>query len=92
MSLPFDKMYSLCSKSSLCVTDEGELVTLFTKYLAHRDALPLLAEEDPMRDWELNGMNMDAKHAELIRKVLLPEEMTKKLEEKKKEEEDAKTA
>ena len=42
-------MHSLCSKSSLCVTDERELVTLFTKYLEHREALPPLPEDDPMR-------------------------------------------
>ena len=52
LSLPYEKMHSLCSKSSLCVTDEKELVTLFTKYLEHREALrPLLPEEDPWRDW-----------------------------------------
>ena len=51
LSLPFEKMHSLCSKSSLCVTDEKELVTLFTKYLEHREAIrPLLPEEDPMQD------------------------------------------
>jgi|TARA_B110001450_G_C17521949_1_gene440961 hypothetical protein len=57
LSLPYDKMHALCSKSSLCVTDEGELVTLFGKYLDHRDAevKTKLPEEDPEVDWELNG-------------------------------------
>jgi hypothetical protein len=51
LSLPFEKMHSLCSKSSLCVTDEKELVTLFTKYLEHREVIrPLLPEEDPAQD------------------------------------------
>jgi hypothetical protein len=45
-------MHSLCSKSSLCVSDEKQLVTLFTKYIDHRDSIrPLLAEEDPKLDW-----------------------------------------
>ena len=52
LGLPYDKMHSLCNKSSLCVSDEKQLVTLFTKYIAHRDAIrPLLPEEDPWLDW-----------------------------------------
>jgi hypothetical protein len=53
LGLPFERMHSLCNKSSLCVSDEKELVTLFTKYIEHRDAIrPLLAEEDPKSDIE----------------------------------------
>jgi hypothetical protein len=76
LSLPYDKMHSLCSKSSLCVTDEKELVTLFTKYLEHREALPLLPEEDPWLDWKTNGK--DSKNAQLIDQLLSEEEKEKR--------------
>ena len=53
LGLPFERMHSLCSKSSLCISDEQKLVTLFTKYIEHRDAIrPLLPEEDPKSDIE----------------------------------------
>lgn len=76
LSLPYDKMHSLCNKSSLCVTDERELVTLFTKYLEHREALPLLPEEDAWLDWKMNGK--DSKNAQLIDQVLSEEEKEKR--------------
>lgn len=94
LSLPFEKLHSLCSKSSLCVTDEQELVILFTKYLEHRAALPLLPEEDPWLDWKMNGEASQSAH--LIDKVLDNDEKEKRKakaeadkqeEEKKKEEE-----
>ena len=71
-------MHSLCSKSSLCVTDENVLVTLFTKYLEHRAGLPPLPEEDPLLDWKVNGK--DSKSAALIDKVLDEDEKAKRKE------------
>lgn len=71
-------MHSLTSKSSLCVSDEKELVTLFTKYIEHRDGIrPLLPEEDPKND---------------IEKYLTPEEVEgrKKAAEEAKQAADAK--
>jgi hypothetical protein len=92
LSLPYEQMHSLCSKSSLCVTDEKVLVTLFTKYLEHRAALPALPEEDPLLDWKVNGK--DSKSAALIDKVLDDDEKAKRKEkmEKDKEEEEKKQA
>ena len=52
LSLPYAKMLSLCSKSSLSVSDEKKLVDLFAKYIKHRETIkPLLPEEDPWLDW-----------------------------------------
>ena len=80
-------MHSLCSKSSLCVSDEKELVTLFTKYLEHREALrPLLPEEDPWRDWS------HLTDEEKEKRTLAKEEEEKKATTAKEEEEKTKQA
>jgi len=51
LGLPFSYMKSICQSNKLCISDEKQLVGLFEKYLAHRESLPLLKEEDPANDW-----------------------------------------
>ena len=77
LNLPFTYMKSICSSNKLTIKDEKALVGLFEKYLAHRDSLPLLKEEDPSQDWtHLTQEEKDAR--------------TKAQEEKKAEEAKAK--
>jgi len=51
MSLPFPYLKSICQSNKLQIKDENTLVGLFEKFLAHRESLPLLKEEDPSLDW-----------------------------------------
>ena len=51
LCIPYNYLKSLCSSNQLCISDEKELVTLFERYLEHREGLPLLPEEDPSKDW-----------------------------------------
>lgn len=51
LDLPFDYVKNIFSSDELAVSNEHDLVNLIEKYLAHRDKLPLLPEEDPSLDW-----------------------------------------
>ena len=51
--IPFDRLKSLLSKDSLKVTKEKFVIDLIEAYLQHRDALPVLEDEDPMNDWTI---------------------------------------
>lgn len=77
LGLPFTYMQSLCSSNKLNISNEKSLVSLFEKYLAHRESLPLLKEEDPSQDW--SNLTEEEKEAR-----------TKLQDEKKAEEEKAK--
>jgi hypothetical protein len=47
LGIPFSYMRSICCSNKLNIADEKDLIGLFEKYLAFRDNLPLLKEEDP---------------------------------------------
>ena len=51
LNIPYKYMKSICQSNSLTISNESELVTLFEKYLNHRESLPILKEEDPSLDW-----------------------------------------
>lgn len=80
-------MRSICCSNKLNIADEKDLVGLFEKYLAHRDNLPLLKEEDPSLDWshltvaEKEGRQKAAEEKQA--------EEAKKQEEEKKAQDDA---
>lgn len=74
MDLPFEAFKSLCSADNLYIQQEQIVVDLIESYLKHREGLPLLDEENPLKDWS----------------HLKEEEKTKRLEEEKKKEEEEK--
>jgi hypothetical protein len=51
LDLPFNYVKNIFSSDDLAVSNEHDLVDLIEKYLAHRDKLPILPEEDPSLDW-----------------------------------------
>ena len=53
LDLPFEYVKNIFSSDDLAVSNEHDLVELILKYLAHRDKLPLLPEEDPSLDWSM---------------------------------------
>ena len=52
MDLPEKAFRSLISADNLYITDEQIVVDLIVKYLKHRDHLPILDEENPMKNWD----------------------------------------
>ena len=50
LSLPFQNIFNICQSNNLAIKDEKVLVDLYVKYLAHRDSLPALPEDDPAKD------------------------------------------
>jgi hypothetical protein len=85
MDLPEKAFRSLLSSDTLYITDEQIVVDLIVKYLKHREHLPILDEDNPMKNWD------NLKEEE--RKKREEEEAKHKEEEaKKKEEEDKKEA
>lgn len=72
--LPVDSFKSIVSADNLYIQDEKIVVDLIEEYLKHRDDLPLLDEENPLKDWS----------------NLTEEEKTKRLEEEKKQQEEEK--
>lgn len=96
LNLPFSNFRNVCDSNGLNITDEMMLISLFEKYLDHRESLPILPEEDPKRDWsilteeELKKRNDDkeiadkAKNDEKEAKVKAKEEEYNKLEEHEK--------
>ncbi len=53
LNLPFKYMKQICSNNNLNISSEKALSQLITKYLAHRDSLPPLAEETKAIDLSL---------------------------------------
>ena len=51
--MPFENVKNIFSSDDLAISNEHDLVELLEKYLAHRDKLPLLKEEDPSLDWSM---------------------------------------
>ena len=49
--LPAEAFRSLCAADNLYIQDEKLVVDLIQGYLKHREALPLLDEENPLKDW-----------------------------------------
>lgn len=75
MNLPCDSFKELCQADSLYIEHEKAVVSLIERYLKHREGLPLLDEENPMKDWT---------HLTEEEKKKRQEEDTKKGEEAKK--------
>lgn len=73
---------SFCEADNLYILDEKIVVDLIAGYLQHRDHLPLLDEENPLKDW--------SHLTEEERKKREEEEAKKVEEEKKKNEEEEK--
>jgi len=82
MDLPENAFRSLCSADNLYITDEQIVVDLIVKYLKYRDDLPILDEDNPMKNWT-NLTEEEKKKRE-------EEEAKQKEEEKKKHEEEEK--
>jgi hypothetical protein len=62
LTLPHAYLKSICESDGLYITDERSLVTLFDKFLNHRNSLPLLKEEDPSQDWShLNEIEIEGR-------------------------------
>lgn len=80
--LPADAFTSICQADNLYILDEKIVVDLITSYLKHRDGLPILDEENPMKDWS----NL----TEEEKKKRQEEEDKKREEEKKKNDEEEK--
>ena len=76
MDLPVDSFKELCSADNLYIEQEKIVVDLIERYLKHREGLPLLDEENPMKDWS----------------NLTEEERKKRQEEEGKKAEEAKKA
>lgn len=53
LDLPFEYVKNIFSSDDLAVSNEHDLVDVINKYLAHREKLPLLPEEDPSLDWSM---------------------------------------
>lgn len=82
MDLPIEAFRSFCQADRLYITDEKVVVDLIQDYLKHRDDLPLLDEDNPMKNWS-NLTEEEKKKRE-------EEEAKAKEEEKKKHEEEEK--
>lgn len=80
--LPYEAFREICDSDSLYILDEKIVVELIIDYLKHRDTLPLLDEEDPMKNLSNLTKEERDKRAE--------EEKKRQEEEKKKEEEEKK--
>lgn len=53
LDLPFEYVKNIFVSDDLAVSNEHDLVEIIIKYLAHREKLPLLPEEDPSLDWSM---------------------------------------
>ena len=80
--LPVDAFKAICQADNLYIQDEKVVVDLIQEYLKHREGLPILDEENPMKDWSNLTEDEKTKRKE--------EEGKKAEEEKKKGEEEAK--
>ena len=80
--LPAEAFRSVCEANNLYIQDEKIVVDLITGYLKHREGLPILDEDNPMKDWS-NLTEEEKKKRE-------EEEGKKQEEEKKKKEEEEK--
>lgn len=49
--LPAEAFKSICQADNLYIQDENIVVDLIENYLKHREGLPLLDEENPLKDW-----------------------------------------
>ncbi len=85
--LPVEKFKTLCSSDSLYISQEITVVHLVEKYLKHREGLPLLDEENPLKDWTHLTEEEKTKRKEEEKKHEEEEKKKHEEEEKKKEEE-----
>ena len=51
--LPAKEFTQLCHAGALKVSDQTQIVQLVETYLNHRKHLPLLDEENPLKDWSI---------------------------------------
>lgn len=84
MDLPENAFRSLLSADTLYITDEQIVVDLVVKYLKNRDHLPILDEDNPMKNWS-NLTEEEKKKREEEEAKAKEEEKKKKEEEEKKE-------
>ena len=87
MDLPEKAFRSLLSSDTLYITDEQIVVDLIVKYLKNRDMLPILDEDNPMKNWT-NLTEEERKKREEEDAKAKEEEAKKKEEENKKEAEE----
>ena len=80
--LPAENFTSLCGADNLYIENEKIVVHLIEDYLKHREALPLLEEEMPKKDYSILTEEEKKKREE--------EEKKKQEEEKKKSDEEEK--
>lgn len=80
--LPAEAFRSVCEADNLYIQDEKIVVDLISGYLKHREGLPILDEENPLKDWS-NLTEEEKKKRE-------EEEQKKKDEEKKAHDEEEK--
>jgi hypothetical protein len=80
--LPAEAFRSVCEADNLYIQDEKIVVDLISGYLKHREGLPILDEENPLKDWS-NLTEEEKKKRE-------EEEQKKKEEEKKAQDEEEK--
>jgi DNA-directed RNA polymerase len=84
MDLPEKAFRSLLSSDTLYITDEQIVVDLIVKYLKNRDMLPILDEDNPMKNWT-NLTEEERKKREEEEAKAKEEETKKKEEEEKKD-------
>jgi type I site-specific restriction endonuclease len=53
LDVPFENVKNIFASDHLAISNECDLVVIIEKYLAHRDKLPLLADEKPGLDWSM---------------------------------------
>ena len=80
--LPAEAFRSFCQADNLYILDEKIVVDLIIEYLNHREGLPILDEDDPMKNWS----NL----TEEEKKKRQEEDSKRAEEEKKKSEEEVK--
>lgn len=84
--LPFEAFKSLCAADNLYIQDEKIVVDLIEGYLKHRDTLPILDEDNPLKDW--SNLNEEEKKKRQEEQDKKSEEEKKKGEEEKKKQDD----
>ena len=83
-NLPVNYFKSLCSSDSLYISEEKFVANLIEKYIEHRSHLPLLDEENPMKDWS-HLTEVEKNNRKEEEKKAAEEEGKKNAEEEKKQ-------
>lgn len=84
--LPSDAFKSLCAADNLYIQDEKLVVDLIEGYLKHRESLPILDEDNPLKDW--SNLTEEEKKKRQEEEDKRHEEERKKEEEEKKKQDD----